>query len=309
MGRIVLLAFVAGSATVQGLAELPGAGLYGVWCGIAALGFGLRRRRFAGLRRAVFVLLGFASGLVSASLQAQWRLDDALAEHHHNEVTRLTVRIIDLPQGDAQSQRFLAQAGPDRPTGIPERFSVIWQAMPGATQALPVLAPGQRWRMALVLRHRHASMNPHAPDQEGRWFALGLRASATVRGTPRFVDDDPWATMGVAIERVRYRVRQGMRQALGEGRYAPVLIALAMGDQAGVAREDWQIFNRSGITHLVSISGMHVTLMAALGASGLGAVWRRMRWRGIDLAQRCPAQVVAAIVAFWIALFYCLLAG
>jgi competence protein ComEC len=115
--------------------------------------------------------------------------------------------------------------------------------------------------------------------------------------------------MGVAIERVRFQVRQGMRQALGDGRYAAVLIALAMGGQAGVSREDWKVLNRSSITHLVSISGMHVTLMAALWASGLGAVWRRVRWRGVDLAQRCPAQVVAAIVGFWIALLYCLLAG
>lgn len=309
MGRIVVLAFVVGTAAVQALSTLPGSGVYAAWGLLVVLWLVLWWRRFTVLRRVALIGVGFSCGVVSATLQAQWRLDDALAELHHNEVSRLVVQIIDLPQGDARSQRFLVRAEPERPAGIPERFSVVWQVMPGSTQALPDLAPGQRWRMALVLRHRHAGMNPHGPDQEGRWFALGLRASATVRGTPQFLSDEPWSGMGVAIERVRFQVRQGMRQALGDGRYAAVLIALAMGDQAGVSREDWQVFNRSGITHLVSISGMHVTLMAALGASGLGAVWRRVRWRGVDLAQRCPAQVVAAIVGFWIALLYCLLAG
>ncbi|WP_459655375.1 ComEC/Rec2 family competence protein, partial [Achromobacter xylosoxidans] len=93
-------------------------------------------------------------------------------------------------------------------------------------------------------------------------FARGLLATGTVRGQPRLLDDQPWASAGVAIERARHQVREGMRRALGGHRYAPVLIALAIGDQAGVSREDWRIFNRSGITHLVSISGMHVTSIA-----------------------------------------------
>ncbi|KAG0732659.1 hypothetical protein G6F23_014100 [Rhizopus arrhizus] len=84
-------------------------------------------------------------------------------------------------------------------------------------------------------------------------FARGLRAVGTVRGQPRLLDDAPWAAPGIAIERARHLVREGLRKALGEHRYAPVLIALAIGDQAGVARDDWRIFNRSGITHLVSI--------------------------------------------------------
>jgi len=66
-------------------------------------------------------------------------------------------------------------------------------------------------------------------------FARGLRAVGTVRGQPRLLDDQPWASPGIAIERARHRVREGLRKALGGHRYAPVLIALAIGDQAGVA--------------------------------------------------------------------------
>ncbi|WP_209019038.1 ComEC/Rec2 family competence protein, partial [Bordetella pertussis] len=94
-------------------------------------------------------------------------------------------------------------------------------------------------------------------------------------------------------ERARHRVRAGMRQALAGLRYAPVLVALAIGDQAGVAREDWQVFQRSGIMHLVSISGMHVTAVAALGGWLAGWLWRRACWRGVPLAERAPAQRVA----------------
>lgn len=180
-------------------------------------------------------------------------------------------------------------------------------ALPG--QALPEVVPGQRWRMALRVRRPHASQNPHAADTEARLLARGVRGLASVRGRPLLLDDDPWADAGIAIERARHRVRAGMRQALAGLRYAPVLVALAIGDQAGVAREDWQVFQRSGIMHLVSISGMHVTAVAALGGWLAGWLWRRACWRGVPLAERAPAQRVAVLAALGPALAYCLLAG
>jgi len=72
---------------------------------------------------------------------------------------------------------------------------------------------------------------------------------------------------------------------------------------------DWQVFNRSGITHLVSISGSHITMIAALG--GLSVYWlaRRLRWRGRLLAERLPARLPAAWTALAVAWCYCLLAG
>ena len=84
---------------------------------------------------------------------------------------------------------------------------------------------------------------------------------------------------------------------------------MAIGDQAGVAREDWRLFNRSGITHLVSISGMHVTSIAGVAGMLAAFLWRRARWRGIGLAERAPSRIVGGMAAAWVALLYCLLAG
>ncbi|AWP75620.1 DNA internalization-related competence protein ComEC/Rec2 [Bordetella bronchiseptica] len=311
MGRVMGVAFVAGTAMVQGLATLDG--VVGFAC-LSALGAlaAWRAARRAGrpwrvCRKLALPVLAASLGVASAAGQALWRLADAVDPARHNRVARVEARVAQLAQGDAGLRRFVARLPDDRPAGLPARLLVTWRALPG--QALPEVVPGQRWRMALRVRRPHANQNPHAPDSEARLLARGVRGLASVRGRPLLLDDDPWADAGIAIERARHRVRAGMRQALAGLRYAPVLVALAIGDQAGVAREDWQVFQRSGIMHLVSISGMHVTAVAALGGWLAGWLWRRARWRGVPLAERAPAQRVAVLAALGPALAYCLLAG
>lgn len=305
---------VAGAGAVQSLAVLPGVALR-LAAGAACLLLPWAARRWRQGAAGVLAALaaGLLAGALNATVRAQWRLDDALADEHQDAVARLVLRVAELPDADARGVRFTAeQAGPGLP-GVPRRILVSWLAPQAGRQegppALPQVVPGQVWRMALVLRRPHAPLNPDAADGEARLFARGLRATGTVRGQPRLLDDQPWASAGVAIERARHRVREGMRRALGGHRYAPVLIALAIGDQAGVPREDWRIFNRSGITHLVSISGMHVTSIAGLAAWLVAAIWRRARWRGVGLAEWVPARIAGGVAAAAVGLLYCLLAG
>ena len=90
---------------------------------------------------------------------------------------------------------------------------------------------GQVWRMALAPPGGTAQRGPAGcgrPDVRGgpAGHRHGARP-AEVLGRP------PWAGPGVVIERARHRIRAGMRRALDGHRYAPVLIALAIGDQAG----------------------------------------------------------------------------
>jgi len=255
----------------------------------------------------IAILLGGGIGGGWAIWQAQSRLNQRLDAAHHDTVSRLVVRITELPLHDELSVRFAVELDQENAVMLSARFMVNWAI--DAEAAVPVLKPGQRWRMALVLRHPHGLKNSGGYDAEGRYFAMGILATATVRGTPVLLSDDPWFSPGVLIERVRYRIREGMRHALQESRYGPVLIALAMGDQASVKREDWQIFNRSGITHLVSISGMHVTLIAAVGGVFASFLWRRVSYRRVRAAEYLPAQVVGAVAALIVAFLYCLLAG
>ncbi len=87
--------------------------------------------------------------------------------------------------------------------------------------------------------------------------------------------------------------------------YAGVLAALAVGDQQAIAPELWRLFAATGITHLMSISGLHVTMLGGLVAWLVAVFWRRSP----RLPLLWPAQKAAALAGFTGAFGYALLAG
>jgi competence protein ComEC len=67
----------------------------------------------------------------------------------------------------------------------------------------------------------------------------------------------------------------------------------------------WRTFANTGLTHLMSISGLHVTMVAGIAYMLVGWFWRR--WAFTML--RLPTQQAAAVGGMFGALAYCLLAG
>lgn len=76
-----------------------------------------------------------------------------------------------------------------------------------------------------------------------------------------------------------------------------------------IAAEDWLVFNRTGLTHLVSISGSHVTLLAAMSALFFAWCWRRLMIGRYVFVEYVPAAMAAGVLALIVAGLYSLTAG
>ena len=107
------------------------------------------------------------------------------------------------------------------------------------------------------------------------------------------------------VDRMRMALRTRMLAALQEEPYRGVLIALAIGEQSAIPAEQWKVFWRTGTGHLMSISGLHITMVASL------LYWLVFRgWARVPaLALRLPAQRAAALAGAIAALSYALIAG
>ncbi len=192
---------------------------------------------------------------------------------------------------------------------VPSRVWLSWSRNQrddrAVAQAPAPLRAGQRWRLPVRLKRPHGAMNPDGFDAELWLFDQGLRATGTVRGNGQLLDES-WAP----IENTRQWVRDRLMLS-GEGSGAPdaaatgALAALAVGDQAAIAGPGWEVFRNTGVAHLMSISGLHITMLGWLGGAAIGALWRRSERAALWL----PAPAAARWGGVGVAWLYALLAG
>ena len=253
-------------------------------------------------------LLGFGA----TGMQAAWRVADALPPGLEGRDLVVSGVVASLPQASEAGWRMrldVEQATLDgRPADVPRRIALGWYrgTHEDAAQAQPAteLRAGQRWRLTVRLRQPHGNANPHGFDYELYLFEQGVRATGYVRDAPPPLLLEPAA--GHRIDRLRQQVRDAIAAHVADAQAAGILAALAVGDQAAIGRDDWQVFRNTGVAHLMSISGLHVTMFAWLAGLGGAWLWRRsaraMLWLPAPLAARwlgLAAALAYAVFAGW----------
>lgn len=297
-----LLSFAAGVLALQAVPELPGAAW--LWAAPAAVAAMLRIRRLA---VPLAMVLGFCWALGFAHLRLADRLDTEL---EGVDVEAVGV-VAGLPTLGERSVRFAFEVESSSHP-LPSRVLVSWFRTAFAQDQSAVLAgvphPGERWRFTLRLKRPRGHVNPHGFDYEAWLLERGIGATGYVRAGGKAA---PPLRMGWRnglrdrIEQARVAVRDRFRRVLGETPAAGILAALAVGDQRAISNEEWRLFGATGVTHLMSISGLHVTMVSGLLAWLVASLWRR--WPRLALA--LPARKAGALAAIAGALGYALLAG
>ena len=306
MRLAALVAFVLGVWLLQWQAALPS------MIAVALLGGGAlltlliaaRLRSRPWVRAAALIAIG-ALGFAYAATHAQWRMADELAFDDEGRDIAVEGVVASLPVQLERGVRFefdVERVMTPRVT-VPSRVLLGWYSGDIAVK------PGERWAFTVRLKRPHGAVNPGGFDFEGWMLERNLRASGYVRAgradplrtrTQQMV----WQPL-YAVERARSYLRGQLQPQLAGKRYGGVLLALILGDQRAITDSDWTLFNRTGIAHLVSISGLHITMIASLAGLLLGALWRRSPW----LLSRAAAQTAAVAAGLSAALLYALLAG
>jgi competence protein ComEC len=176
------------------------------------------------------------------------------------------------------------------------------------------LKAGERWQLTVRLKAPHGNLNPHGFDYELWLWEQGIGATGYVRTGQRKnsqskgVEELPskiGETWAHPVEAVRQRVREAIFQRVADRGLAGIIAALVVGDQAAIERSDWDIFRATGVAHLMSISGLHITMFAWGAALLVASLWRR----STGLTTAFPAQHAALIGGIALASMYALFAG
>lgn len=252
-----------------------------------------------------FVLM--AIGLVLAGTTiAQWRTFWIGGPVIPREMTvRISGVVISAEATRRQGTRYLI-----RPTAIE---GMVPETMPRLTRVTAAssrdaVLPGERIEGTARLQPFSGPLIPDGHDFGfSNWFA-GLGGTGFFMGRPAKMDGPPsmqgLEKVAAAISRLRTAITLRIRDAIG-GEVGDIAAALITGERMAVDKATEESFRRSGLAHILSISGLHMVLVTVTVVWGMRFILALVPM----LAVRQPIRKWASAAGLVSATFYLLLSG
>ncbi len=250
------------------------------------------RNRIMAAAVSLGLVFSFGAGLIWArsELVGQPALERPLSAEFEG-------RVLERIEQPAQERTRLVLATRNRETGdaIKVRVNVPLEVDD------PAFAEGSVVRLLARLMPPAPPMLPGGYNfARTAWFE-GLVATGTVQGQPELVEA---AQSQPLLARVQRSLSDHVRSQLG-GASGTIAAAFASGDRGAIGEADEDAMRDAGLTHLLSISGLHVSAVIA-GAYFL-AIKLLALWPWLTLRVRLP--VLAAAIAALAGIGYTLLTG
>ena len=265
-----------GTLAVHSLPTLPGS----EWCAPLTLVVLLVLR----VPRA-WPVLAFAAACVWTVLTADARLAQRMAPAAAGDY-ELSGWVDTFPTLAPGQATFGFTVDAERPQGVPPRLRLTWYDAPVD------LAGGDAFRLTVRLRSPHGARNPGGFDYEQWLLVNGYGATGYVRGAAPLP-----ARTDLAATWLKFRATLGARlaAAVPDADGAALITALALGERYLFSDEHWATFRRTGTSHLVAVSGMHVALLGLLAFVAVRRLWLRlpMPLAASDLEAAAAVSVVA----------------
>ena len=334
------MCFVLGVCWVQNLAFLPEkklqlfllAGIFFLLSVIPFIKHRLKKHASVAqyIWRLFFILCALILGLLWAAWRAELRLAEQLDLALENESINVIGVVSSMPTRMDHGIRFrfyIESFSPIKETQklkesvetqkkFPRSVLLSWysqEKMP-STSMTPSIYPGERWQWTVRLKRPHGYANPKGFDYEAWLLGQGIRATGYIVQTSAKKLAGQSMTVQTLIENFRLSLRQRIQSILPQAPYTGTLIALVIGDQSSIPSETWRLFSRMGISHLMAISGLHITMIGAFFAAIAKFLWRHsLGTRRLLPFSSLPLVIPAQKVGIWIgalsALAYALLSG
>ena len=210
---------------------------------------------FGVLHHRCVVLSMFCLGGLSAYLYTTELTARVLPQHLESQDLLVQGRVVELPRVQDNIARFrfrLQTPGEGAPRGD---VLLSWY------HPEVEIIPGQIWQLTVRLNRPTGSVNFSLFDYEAWLFTQRVSARGYVRTSQ---PQQLLGQAGFSIHRLRYRIRETSRKFIQTNEHLGLFNALAIGDTSDMSADDWSLLGRTGTTHLLVISGLHIGLIAML---------------------------------------------
>ena len=220
-----------------------------------------------------------------------------LHESMDGQSIRITGKVVSIPGITDTNTRF------DFEIDEVLEPAVNWQGKVRLSwyHAMHEITPGQQWQLEVKLKPAHGFVNPGGFDYESWLFSRRISATGYVRRPQSATLLDTRFSMHA----YRQALSGNIRQLSDQAQFSGILVALVTGDRQYITRSQWQVLSRTGTSHLMAISGLHIGLVYGL-FYWLGSWGWRLKERFMLYRPAQDAGILSGLVA---ALAYAALAG
>ena len=249
--------------------------------------------------RLVPIVSAFIFGFVWASMFAMHIQHNQLDASLEGEPLLIAGEVVGLPIQQQYATSFLFKV--DRAVSpmdlekLPKTLKLNWYGRSNKVRA------GEKWQLLVKLKRPHGAYNPYGFDYEKWLFQQHISATGYVK---KSIENN---RLNVAsannMSAWRESFRNHLEALLSDSSYLPIVKALVIGDKSDIKPAQWEVFRKTGTSHLIAISGLHIGLVGAL-------VFGLVRWLLLGIGRISHWAVpVAVISSVLIACFYAALAG
>lgn len=240
----------------------------------------------------ISIVLGVVIGLVCLALPM---LSKTIANSCLNTPHKVNGEIISIPQYRQGHLQFDFRITDNKCSC---KIRLNWYGF------LPDIRAGDQWQLLIKIKPLHPVTQPGQFD-----YAKWLKSESIEQHG--YVITSPenqllqLSAQKISINALRQKISSMIYHNVKWQALAAVLVALTTGSRHLLLKENWQVFQNTGTSHLIAISGLHVSLVAGLFYWIGSQTWRLFP----RLMLYYPLPKVSALLALIAAIFYAILAG
>lgn len=243
------------------------------------------------------IVAWFLVAIVWSFCHQRWVSDTSMPDVNVIQNAELQGYVVSIPVITASKTQFKFQ------TTRLDKQPVNVRLLLSCYNNCPDFRAGQEWQLNSKLVKPVNLGNPGGFDYVSWLNARHINWTGyVIRGTAQLVksnaNHNPILTLRQNIAATLAKIDPDVK-TLG------ILQALTLGITTHIDKDSWDLFRRTGTTHLMVISGSHIGLVA-------GFTYGFIKWLWCRFSRLCllfPASKVASIAGFFMAAFYALLAG
>jgi len=252
------------------------------------------KRAFIGV---VFVLFGFCWATYSFEQHREHRIP----KDYERKSIAIQGEIIDLPSQIAGNYRFRFRVSqvpnPELKMLIGEKIQLSCYRCPLSLQA------NEKWLLTVRLKRPHGYASWGSFDYEKYLFRHRIlgRGYVRVKENNRKISET-----GMSINQWRMKIRVRLQELVqDQGVGGAMIAALTIGDKSGFTQSQRRVFQESGVSHLMAISGLHIGLVFAC----VCLLVKCLLWPFAQVFERVPRLWLCYAPALFAASAYAAMAG